>query len=158
MFIGGMIGLALTSNLLVMYIFWEIIGFCSYSLIAYYYRDPAAVPGGTKAFIVTRIGDIGFLTGIIILWHSTGTLDVFEIIDCARAGSIPSNLLTMAGFGFIAGAVGKSAIGPLDAAKVGDDAVGGVAQRPTGPPLPEGAPPRGPEHVFPQTHQADSLD
>jgi NADH-quinone oxidoreductase subunit L len=111
LFIGGMIGLALTSNLLIMYIFWEIIGFCSYALIAYYYHDPEPIPAGTKAFIVTRIGDVGFLAGILILWHATGSLSVFEIIGAA--GEISPVLLSLAGAGFIAGAVGKSAQFPL---------------------------------------------
>jgi NADH-quinone oxidoreductase subunit L len=111
LFIGGMIGLALTSNLLVMYIFWEIIGFCSYALIAYYYHDPEPVPAGIKAFIVTRVGDIGFLAGILILWHATGSLNIFEIIGAA--GNISPLLLGLAGAGFIAGAVGKSAQFPL---------------------------------------------
>jgi len=110
-FIGGMIGLALTSNLLVMYIFWEIIGFCSYALIAYYYHDPEPIPAGTKAFIVTRIGDVGFLAGILILWYATGSLNVFEIMNAA--GGISPALLGLAGAGFIAGAVGKSAQFPL---------------------------------------------
>jgi NADH-quinone oxidoreductase subunit L len=110
-FIGGMIGLALSSNLLVMYIFWEIIGFCSYALIAYYYHDPEPIPAGTKAFIVTRIGDIGFLAGILILWHATGSLNIFEIVNAA--GNISPVLLGLAGAGFIAGAVGKSAQFPL---------------------------------------------
>ena len=110
-FIGGMIGLALTSNLLVMYIFWEIIGFCSYALIAYYYHEPEPVPAGIKAFIVTRVGDIGFLAGILILWHATGSLNIFEIMNAA--GTISPVLLGLAGAGFIAGAVGKSAQFPL---------------------------------------------
>ena len=113
LFIGGMIGLALTSNLLVMYVFWEIIGFCSYALIAYYYHDPEPIPAGTKAFIVTRIGDIGFLTGVLVLWHATGSLNIFTIIDTASAGLISPLLLGIAGAGFIAGAVGKSAQFPL---------------------------------------------
>jgi len=111
LFIGGMIGLALTSNLLIMYIFWEVIGFCSYALIAYYYHDPEPIPAGTKAFIVTRIGDVGFLAGVLILWHATGSLNVFEIIGAA--GDISPLLLGLAGAGFIAGAVGKSAQFPL---------------------------------------------
>jgi NADH-quinone oxidoreductase subunit L len=111
LFIGGMIGLALTSNLLVMYVFWEIIGFCSYALIAYYYHEPEAVPAGIKAFIVTRIGDIGLLAGILILWQATGTLDIFEITS--QAGLISVGLLSLAGIGFLSGAIGKSAQFPL---------------------------------------------
>lgn len=113
LFIGGMIGLALTSNLLVMYVFWEIIGFCSYALIAYYYHKPESVPAGIKAFIVTRIGDIGLLAGILILWHATGTLNIFEIMSASQAGLISFTLLGLAGAGFLAGAIGKSAQFPL---------------------------------------------
>jgi len=113
LFIGSMIGLALTDNLLILYLFWEMIGFCSYILIAYYYRDPKAVRAGTKAFIVTRLGDVGLLAGIIVLWQATGTTNVFEIIDLAQSGDIPLFLLGLAGAGFILGAVGKSAQFPL---------------------------------------------
>jgi len=113
LFIGGMIGLALSSNLLVMYVFWEIIGFCSYALIAYYYREPGVVGAGIKAFIVTRIGDIGFLVGILVLWRATGTLNLFEVIDASHRGLISFSLLSLAGAGFLAGAIGKSAQFPL---------------------------------------------
>jgi NADH-quinone oxidoreductase subunit L len=113
LFIGGMIGLALSSNLLVMYIFWEVIGYCSYSLIGYYYHDAEPIPAGSKAFIVTRIGDIGFLAGILILWYATGSLNIFEIINMANAGLISPVLLGLVGAGFIAGAVSKSAQFPL---------------------------------------------
>ncbi len=113
LFIGSMIGLALTDNLLILYLFWEMIGFCSYILIAYYYRDAKAVRAGTKALIVTRLGDVGLLAGIIVLWQATGTTNIFEIIDLAQSGDIPLFLLGLAGAGFILGAVGKSAQFPL---------------------------------------------
>ncbi|RLG71532.1 MAG: hypothetical protein DRO11_04275 [Methanobacteriota archaeon] len=113
LFIGSMIGLALTGNLLVLYIFWELVGFCSYALIAYYYKEPKAVWAGTKAFIVTRIGDIGLLIGVIVLWRATGTLTITEIIETAKAGEIPATTLAIAGAGFILGAIGKSAQMPL---------------------------------------------
>jgi len=113
LFIGSMIGLALTDNLLMLYLFWEMIGFCSYILIAYYYKDPKAVRAGTKAFIVTRLGDVGLLAAIIVLWQATSTTNIFEILDLAQRGDIPLYLLGLAGGGFILGAVGKSAQFPL---------------------------------------------
>lgn len=113
LFIGSMIGLALTDNLLILYIFWELVGFCSYALIAYYYKEPKAVWAGTKAFVVTRIGDIGLLIGVIVLWRATGTLTITEIIETARTGGIQDTALAIAGAGFILGALGKSAQMPL---------------------------------------------
>ena len=113
LFIGSMIGLALTNNLVILYVFWEMIGFCSYILIAYYYKDPKAVASGTKAFVVTRFGDVGLLAGIIVLWNATGTTNIFQIMDQAQAGAIPAIALTLAGVGFIMAAVGKSAQFPL---------------------------------------------
>ena len=113
LFIGSMIGLALTDNLIILYLFWEMIGFCSYILIAYFYDDPKAVYSGTKAFIVTRFGDVGFLAGIVVLWQATGSTNIFEIMQFAREGSIPALSLYMAGGGFILAAVAKSAQFPL---------------------------------------------
>jgi NADH-quinone oxidoreductase subunit L len=114
LFIGAMIGLALTDNLLVLYVFWEIVGFCSYALIAYYYKEPKATWAGLKAFVTTRIGDTGFLIGIIILWWCSKTLNINEII--AMAPSLLENYpcaMGLAGAGFILGAIGKSAQVPL---------------------------------------------
>ncbi len=120
LFIGSMIALALADSFLVLYIFWEIIGFCSFALIAYEYHRPKAREAGTKAFIVTRFGDIGLLIGVVTLWSAMkqigGPGDPFSIsgtISAAMAGQIPLHLLAIAGGGFIAGAVGKSAQFPL---------------------------------------------
>ncbi len=113
LFIGSMIGLALADNLIIMYLFWEMIGLCSYFLIAYFYMDPKAVRSGTKAFVVTRFGDIGFLFGIVVLWQATGTTNIFEILAIANSGNISALMLGLAGAGFIAAAVGKSAQFPL---------------------------------------------
>jgi NADH-quinone oxidoreductase subunit L len=113
LFIGGMIGLALTDNLLILYVFWEVIGFCSYALIGYYYKDPKAVPAGTKAFIVTRIGDTGFLIAILALWMATGTFNIKTLITMAGNGNIDTMALNIAAFGVLLGAIGKSAQFPL---------------------------------------------
>ncbi|MCD6359551.1 MAG: NADH-quinone oxidoreductase subunit L [Armatimonadetes bacterium] len=118
LFIGSMIALALADNFLSLYIFWEIIGFCSYALIAYYYKDPKAVRAGTKAFIVTRFGDIGLLAGVAVLWAAMArigepTFNIAETMAAANAGLIPTWMLAVAGGGFLAGAIGKSAQFPL---------------------------------------------
>ena len=113
LFIGAMIGLVTTDNLLVMYFFWETVGLCSYALIGFELHNPEAVKAGLKAFITTKVGDVGLLTGIMVLYVSTGTFNIFKIIDAASAGQIPGFMLALAGFGFLMGAVGKSAQVPL---------------------------------------------
>lgn len=119
LFIGSMVALALADNFLVLYVFWELIGFCSFALIAYEYNRAKARQAGAKAFIVTRFGDIGLLVGIAVLWSAMrdlGAENPFSIeatISAVWAGLIPTHLLAIAGAGFIAGAVGKSAQFPL---------------------------------------------
>lgn len=113
LFIGAMIGLVTTDNLLVLYFFWETVGFCSYALIGFELHNPDAAKAGLKAFVTTKIGDVGLLTGIMVLYVSTGTFNVFKIMEAASAGEIPGSMLALAGFGFLMGAVGKSAQVPL---------------------------------------------
>ena len=113
LFIGAMIGLVTTDNLLVMYFFWETVGLCSYALIGFELHNPAAARAGLKAFVTTKFGDVGLLTGIMVLYVSAGTFNVFEIMEKAAAGEIPGATLALAGFGFLMGAVGKSAQVPL---------------------------------------------
>ena len=119
LFIGSMIALALADNFLLLYVFWELIGFCSFALISYEYKRAKARQAGAKAFIVTRFGDIGLLVGIAVLWsamRALGAEQPFSIsgtISAALAGQIPPHLLAIAGAGFMAGAIGKSAQFPL---------------------------------------------
>ena len=68
LFIGSMIGLVISDNLLQMFIFWEMVGLCSYALISFWYKRPESVNAGTKVFIMTRIGDISLLAAIGILY------------------------------------------------------------------------------------------
>jgi len=68
LFIGAMIGLVFTDNLLVLYFFWEIVGLCSYALIGFNTKDPKAARAGIKAFVTTRVGDVAFLIGIFVLY------------------------------------------------------------------------------------------
>ena len=115
-FTFSMLGIVLTHNLLMMYIFWELVGLSSYLLIGFWFEKKSASDAAKKAFIVNRIGDIGMFLGILILFtqYKTFTFDV--IYQQIAAGNIPfgSNVwLTAAGILIFMGAVGKSAQFPL---------------------------------------------
>jgi len=115
-FTFSMLGIVLTHNLLMMYIFWELVGLSSYLLIGFWFEKKSASDAAKKAFIVNRIGDIGMFAGILILFtqYKTFTFDV--IYQQIAAGNIPfgSNAwLTAAGILIFMGAVGKSAQFPL---------------------------------------------
>ena len=112
LFVGGMIGLVMANNLLQMYMFWETVGLCSYALIGFWYRRSDAVKAGTKAFIVTRIGDIFLLIGILLIYVNTGTFDFLEVKSVIATGGAKLPMLAISTFMFI-GAIGKSAQVPL---------------------------------------------
>jgi len=112
LFVGGMVGLVMANNLLQMYFFWEVVGLCSYSLIGFWYDREEAAKAGMKAFIVTRVGDIFLLLGILILFANTGTFNFLEIKELILAGQVSVPALAVSILMFI-GAVGKSAQVPL---------------------------------------------
>jgi len=113
LFIGSMTGLVMAGNFLQLYIFWELVGICSSFLIAFWYDRPQAVRAGLKAFIVTRIGDIGLLFGLVYLYANTGSVSFSALETLAGNGSIPSAVITVSGLLVFAGAMGKSALFPL---------------------------------------------
>ena len=113
LFTASMIGLVLADNLLFMFVFWEMVGLCSYLLIGFWFHRPAAADAAKKAFIVTRLGDFGFLAAILILYFNTGTFDIAELHGLAIAGVLAGTTLTWAAIGIFAGAAGKSAQFPL---------------------------------------------
>ncbi len=113
LFTFSMLGLVLADNLLFMFVFWEMVGLCSYLLIGFWYHRKSAADAAKKAFIVTRIGDFGFLAGILILFFNTGTFDIHGLHELAIAGVLGGTVLTWAAVGIFAGAVGKSAQFPL---------------------------------------------
>src|SRR5215471_1635666 len=111
LFVFSMTMLVLAGNFLLLYVFWEAVGLCSYLLIGFWYTRPAASQAGKKAFIVNRVGDFGFGLGIMWLWSAVGTLDyngVFAAID----GIEPKTATGIALLLFM-GACGKSAQLPL---------------------------------------------
>jgi NADH-quinone oxidoreductase subunit L len=113
LFTFAMLGLVLANNLLFTFVFWEMVGLCSYLLIGFWFHKKSAADAAKKAFIVTRIGDFGFLAAILILFTSTGTFDINQLHGLALAGTLGGGALTWAAIGIFAGAVGKSAQFPL---------------------------------------------
>jgi len=113
LFTASMLGLVLADNLLLLYVFWELVGLCSYLLIGFWFHRPAARNAATKAFVVTRLGDFGFLAAILVLFYNTGTFDIAELHSLAITGALAGTTLTWAAIGIFSGAVGKSAQFPL---------------------------------------------
>lgn len=116
LFTFSMLGIVLTHNILMMYIFWELVGVSSYLLIGFWFEKKSASDAGKKAFIVNRIGDIGMFIGILILFTNYHTFTFDTIFEQIKNGVIPfsSNAwLTAAGILIFMGAVGKSAQFPL---------------------------------------------
>jgi len=112
-FTFSMLGLVMADSLLFMFVFWELVGLCSYLLIGFWFHKPSAANAAKKAFIVTRLGDFGFLAGILVLYVNTGTFDIAELHALAIAGALGGTVLTWAAIGIFAGAMGKSAQFPL---------------------------------------------
>jgi NADH-quinone oxidoreductase subunit L len=113
LFVASMLALVLADNLLLLYFAWELVGLCSMLLIGYYADRQSAAEASKKAFITTRVGDVGLLIGIIILFTQTGTFNISEILHAAEEGEIQREWLTAAAVMIFAGAVGKSAQFPL---------------------------------------------
>jgi NADH-quinone oxidoreductase subunit L len=112
-FIGSMIGLVISDNFLQMFIFWEMVGMCSYALISFWNNRPESVKAGNKVFLMTRIGDVLLLGAIGVLYASLGTFSFHETILAIAAGSLPSSTIVAVGFLVLGGAVAKSAQLPL---------------------------------------------
>ena len=117
LFIGSMIGLVISDNLLQMFIFWEMVGLCSYALVAFWFKRPESVNAGNKVFIMTRIGDISLLAAIGILYMTFGTFSFHGIISemqsAAGAGTLNTGLMVTVFFLALGGAIAKSAQLPL---------------------------------------------
>ncbi len=111
LFIGSMIGLVIADNFLQMFIFWEMVGLCSYALISFWYKRPESVRAGAKVFLMTRIGDVSLLAAIGLLYSQLGTFSFTETI--ANIGNIPTPTLTAIAFLALGGAIAKSAQLPL---------------------------------------------
>jgi len=113
LFSFSMLLLVLSNNFVQMFICWELVGVCSYLLIGFWYHKPSAADAGKKAFITTRIGDVGFLIGILLIFSQCLTFDFREVSSIIGKGLISSNILTLICILIFCGAIGKSAQFPL---------------------------------------------
>jgi len=109
----SMLGLVLVDNFLLLYVFWELVGLSSYLLIGFWYEKPSAAAACKKAFLVNRIGDLGFFVGIMIVFWKVGAFDFASVYEGVASGRLSGGLLTVAGLCLFCGAVGKSAQFPL---------------------------------------------
>ena len=116
LFVFSMIMLVLSANFLQLYMFWEAVGLCSYLLVGFWYEKPAAAAAGKKAFLVNRIGDFGFATGVFLIWTTFGSLDFANVFNPASIAEVAATNPAMIGWictSLFLGAVGKSAQFPL---------------------------------------------
>ncbi len=126
LFTFSMLMLVLADNLLQLFVFWEAVGLCSYLLIGHWYERASACAAATKAFLVNRVGDFGFMLGLLLVWYSFGSLNYLDIFPALHeATDVTMNLLgpfggtwevsvfTLIALLLFTGAVGKSAQVPL---------------------------------------------
>ncbi len=113
LFTASMLSLVIANNFLQLYISWELVGLCSYLLIGFWYEKKSASSAAMKAFIITRIGDVGFFLGLALLFVNTHTFDFSAVRQIVAAGSLGAGTLTAIALLFFAGAAGKSAQFPL---------------------------------------------
>ena len=126
LFTFSMLMLVMADNLLQLFVFWEAVGLCSYLLIGHWYERPSACAAATKAFLVNRVGDFGFILGLFLVWYSFGSLDYATMFAQAQdlasktmnllgpfGGTWDVSVMTMICLLLFTGAVGKSAQVPL---------------------------------------------
>lgn len=113
LFMFSMTGIVFADNLAMMFIFWELVGVSSYLLIGHWYHKNTAAEAAKKAFLVNRIGDFGFMIGILLIWGSFGSVNFVEIEESLKNGNYDKGLLNWSVFCIFCGAIGKSAQVPL---------------------------------------------
>lgn len=119
LFAFGMLGMVVSGNLLMLFIFWEIMGTCSYLLIGFWYEKKSAMEAGLKAFLVTKVGDLFLMLGLVALYSATGTLQFREVFSpemlhqLGEAEILGLPALPVIALLFFGGTVGKSAQVPL---------------------------------------------
>ena len=112
-FIGGMILLVITKDLIGAFIGWEFMGLASYALISFWYYKNSAASAGMQAFLYTRFGDIFILAAIALLYYYAGTIDLIKLNEMATAGNLDKTLALVTALFIFMGAIGKSGQFPL---------------------------------------------
>lgn len=112
-FTFAMLGIVLANNLFFLYASWELVGLASYLLIGFFFHKPSAAAANKKAFLTNRVGDFGFLVGILLFFSACGTFNYLELFTRVHEGALAGAVLTWAGVGLFMGCVGKSAQVPL---------------------------------------------
>src|SRR6266545_288882 len=113
LFMFAMLGIVLANNFVMLFMFWELVGFTSYVLIGHWFYRDSAADAANKAFITTRIGDFGFMIGILMVWIATGSVVFAEIAPRMSILAGHATFVTIAALLIFCGAVGKSAQFPL---------------------------------------------
>lgn len=112
-FTFAMLGLVISTNLLQLYVFWELVGLGSFLLIGFYFYKESAKAAAKKAFVMTRIGDVGLFIGLILLFWQVGSFEYDAIFQAVAAGHISPTMITLTAILIFVGAVGKSGQFPL---------------------------------------------
>src|SRR5712692_5955821 len=107
LFMFAMLGIVLANNFVMLFIFWELVGFTSYVLIGHWFERDAAADAANKAFITNRIGDFGFMLGILMVWVATGSVVFAEIAPRMATLASHSTFVTVVALLVFCGAVGK---------------------------------------------------
>ncbi|GJE25176.1 NADH-quinone oxidoreductase subunit L [Methylorubrum rhodesianum] len=115
LFVGAMLTLVLSSSLALLFAAWEVVGLASFLLIGFDHAEPGAAAAAAKAFLMTRIGDVGLLLGWLLALAAVGTTDVDALVGAVEGGRIGPGTVTAMALLMLAGAVGKSAQLPLSA-------------------------------------------
>lgn len=113
LFTFSMFGLVISPNFLELYFFWELVGVCSFLLVGFYFYKESAKEAAKKAFIVTRIGDVGLFIAICLLFWEVGSFDFSVIKDAVNANQLSGGMITLIAILVFVGAVGKSGQFPL---------------------------------------------
>ncbi|MBF6600612.1 MAG: NADH-quinone oxidoreductase subunit L [Dehalococcoidia bacterium] len=113
LFTAAMLGLVIVNSIIFIYVFWELVGLGSYLLIGFWFNKQTASDAAKKAFLTTRLGDIGFLLAILLIWTKTNTFNIPMLQTMAQNNQISDGVITLFALGMFAGAVGKSAQFPL---------------------------------------------
>ena len=114
LFTFSMLGIVLANNLVMMFIFWELVGVSSYLLIGFWFAKPSAADAAKKAFLTNRLGDFGFILGIILVWATLGSVGFDELqVRLGKAPEAWAGVAALAGLLIFCGAMGKSAMFPL---------------------------------------------